>query len=662
MIMKKIRKLTALLLAFSAMFTFVGTACLDSMLYNSESESSTQDAPSSEESITSEESSSEEPEEPKVLWSEWELITEPTCDTDGKKMHYDTENPTVTETAAIPARGHDYSGENNTCVRCGQAIKIPALADGQKFVRAETCTHTDTEIYEGQCDCVFQGRGEDYSRLQLSEGCYVVETVTTSEVTNTLWLSFSVTGAGQYMLYSIDNNNQVTAARYDASAHYITPVAYNATVKDGNFYSYVNCSEQYFNAEWRATYCLKAPAGTSVKICFVKVAEAAWTRKSVVVPTYPTEIKGQKAPDAPANTKSVEVDYDSEYYYSDPAFGGDGYYHLQGTDEIIFAAIDSTPSRLLLNGKFTSIHYEGSALNLQDGFTADGDYRIRSYVPFIMNCADDNDIFNTELAPDLTKNCYQNYCNADGMYPVNKELFKFLNLYVQSTKPIDEAITVEDWKNKEDWLWLSACYTYKALESGTEENPLSLVLGDNAVNIPLYDYVYCNLKADGVYTLKCDTENVVLRLGDNLAAKAPFEIAVETSVASPIEFTITMLNGQAATANVTVSKTVGVGNGLGENEAAPFAIEQLGDVTLKTVTVCGANDSISYYAYYAYTATRSGTITLTVTNGTATSIILGDKYTTNGTASIEVAAGDTVIIYVSNATEATVTATLAYSA
>ena len=667
------KKITTLLLAFIATLSLAITACnkdsktsessslptsLEESITSSEESSSVkEEGDSSSEENTSDDTSTEG-DEPEIMWSEWEALKEPTCTEEGEKTRFDMTNPSVTENAPIAARGHDFSGENNTCIRCGEAIAIPPLDEGQTFTAVEPCIHNDEQIYEGLCDCVYQGRGEEYSRLELTEGCYTVETVSNGEVTNAIWLSFSVQSAGQYMLYSVDNNDQVTAARYDASAAFVSPTPHKATVENGNFYSFVSCSEKYFNAEWRATFCLKAAAGTAVKICFVKVGPPVWERKNVYTMVYPQEIKGQKAPEAPANTKAVEVDYDSKYY-----LGDDGYYHLQGTNELIYAAIDNTPTRLLLTGKFTTIHYEGSALNLQDGFTAEGDYNVRNYVPFIMNCADDNDIFNEELAPDLTKNCYQNYCNSDGMYPVNEELFKFLNLYVQNSKPIDSEITIDDWKNQEDWLWLSACYVYKEIVAGTEENPLSLEMGENTVNIPLFDYLYCNLKAEGIYTLKCDASNVKISIGKNVTLNAPFEVTVETSVAAPIEFTLSTADGKAASATVTVAQAMGVGNGLGNEETAPqpFTVENLGELTLTTVTVYCLNDSVSYYAYYAYTATEEGTLCLTISEETTASVMLGDNYVTEGSAQIDVKAGDTVLVYISGAeAPASVTVEISY--
>ena len=180
--MKMMKKLTALLIALTATLSFATTAACGG------------NKPSSEES------SSETPST-NTAWGEWEAVTQPSCTTAGSKIRFSLEDETISETAPIPARGHDYSGENTTCIRCAQQPVIPSLDANQQFPLVETCTHTDLEIYEDQCDCAYKGRGEEYSRLQLSEGCYTVETVSNGEVTNAIWLSFSVKEAGQYMLY-----------------------------------------------------------------------------------------------------------------------------------------------------------------------------------------------------------------------------------------------------------------------------------------------------------------------------------------------------------------------------------------------------------------------------------------------------------------------------
>ncbi len=512
-------------------------------------ENSTESSVESSAASSSENSSSEPLPTPK--WSEWEAVSQPTCTEDGEKTRYNLDDPTEVETALIAARGHDYSEDNGTCSVCGDQAVIPALDATQAFPLVDPCIHTDEQIYEGLCDCAYRGRGEEYSRLELTEGCYTVETIKNLEVNNAIWLSFSVKEAGQYMLYSVDNNNQATATRHDASMAYVAPVGYAARVdENGDFYSYVSCTEKYFNQEWRATFCIKAKAGTLVKICFVKIGEPVWEPKNVSTYVYPTEINGQKAPEGGATNKKTEVPYDSKYYYSDPATGGDGYYHLE-TGEIIYAAINSPSERLLLNGSFSLIHYEGSALILPNGITADGDYNILNYVPFIMNCLYDDDIFAADeegnYLTDPTKNCYQNYCNSDGLYPVNAELFFFLNLYVQKNKPIDTEITDEDWHNQEDWLWLSACYFYAPLNEGIESNPLPLTVGEYQITLPASDFYYCKIEEVGTYKITCSDSEVFI--GENLDMG---EATVVVTANSPLVFTFASMDSKTVT--VTVEK------------------------------------------------------------------------------------------------------------
>lgn len=483
-------------------------------------------------------------------WSEWEAKSQPTCTEEGEKTRYDVNNPTVTQSAPIAARGHDYSQDNGTCVVCGEQAVIPALDENQSFPLVEPCIHTDEQIYEGLCNCVYKGRGEEYSRVELTEGCYTVETIKNDNVTNSIWLSFSVKEAGQYMLYSVDNNNAATAARYDASMAFVSPVGEPARVdENGDFYSYINCGEQYFNSEWRATFRINAKAGTQVKICFVRIDDPVWAPKAVYTYVFPTQINGQKAPEGGAANKKTEVPYDSKYYYSDPATGGDGYYHL-ASGELIYAAISSSPERLLLNGSFTAIHYEGSALNLSDGLNADGNYNILNYVPFIMNCLYDNDIFAKDEKDnyliDPAKNCYQNYCNSDGLYPVTAELFNFLNLYVQKNKPIDDEINDEDWVNQADWLWLSACYYYAPITEGTQENPLSLTVGEYQIALPAADYFYCTIKEAGTYKITCSDSEVFI--GEDLATGEATLVVTD----APLVFTFASTDSKTVT--ITVEK------------------------------------------------------------------------------------------------------------
>lgn len=570
--MQKIKKITVLCLSLLAAFSFAAAGCNSGTETSSVSESPANSQNSSTEKTSNEnesssedsdDSSSSEPPEQVgpdgCVWGDWTLLegADATCVDEGTKIRHCIYDYTHTQTEQFAARGHEYSKDNGYCVRCDEEATIPALDPTQEFTLIDTCTHTDEEIAGGECDCTYKGRGEAYNRLELAEGCYTVEI----GATNDIWLSFSVQEAGQYMLYSVDGTI-AKASRHDASASFIpmngdTYIGFDARETDGNFYSYVSCSEKYFNSQWRATYRIRGVAGTHVKICFARIDGAAWEPVNQYENMYATQINGVKAPDAGSNMKKVDVAYDSEYFYSDPKNGGDGYYHL-GTKEspgaIIYAAISSVPDRLLLNGKFTEIHREGSALNLNDGLTAEGNYRIRNYVSFIMNCADDDDIFKIDentgaYATDPNKNCYENYCNSDGLYPVNQELFDFLNLYVKHSKPIDNTITIKQWRDQEDWLWLSACYYYQEITVGTEENPLVLYEGEQTLSLPAEDFFYCVLQEAGTYKLTCSDGEVFITV--NAGDYAAGETTV-TVTDSPIPIAFASMDAKAVT--VTIEK------------------------------------------------------------------------------------------------------------
>ena len=100
--MKTMKKLTALLLALTAILSFATTAACGGNKPSSNESSSSENVggdPSIDESYV--------PEPPETNWSEWELVTEPTCTTDGSKIRFDVSDETVSQTARIPARGHD---------------------------------------------------------------------------------------------------------------------------------------------------------------------------------------------------------------------------------------------------------------------------------------------------------------------------------------------------------------------------------------------------------------------------------------------------------------------------------------------------------------------------------------------------------------------------
>ena len=164
-----------------------------------------------------------------------------------------------------------------------------------------------------------------------------------------------------------------------------------------------------------------------------------------------------------------------------------------------------------------------------------------------MNCLYDDNIFaedeNGNLLSDPTKNCYQNYCNSDGLYPVTAELYHFLNLYVQKNKPIDSAVTVEAWKNHEDWLWLSACYFYTTIEEGTKANPLLLTVGEYQLTLPAMDDFYCTIKEEGTYKITCSDSDV--SIGADMK-----ETTVVVTAGSPVVFAFASMDSKTVTVTV----------------------------------------------------------------------------------------------------------------
>ncbi len=609
------------------------------------------------------------------IWNDWVCIDEPSCTEEGLKKRTKIADGTE-ETASIAARGHEYSEETALCIRCSQAAVIPELIDPE-FPLVDLCTHTDEAIYEGLCDCTYKGRGEEYSRVELTEGCYLLEIPSTQE----LWLSFSVQEAGQYVLYSVDSEVSVSVTRHAANFGYVNPNGTDAIKVDKDFYSYANdCREGYYNSEWRATYRLRAVVGTMVKVCFTKVDGPAWEPKSVRTKVYPQQINGVKASEGKEGEALVEVPYNADYFYSDPAEGGDGYYHLgtkQNPGKIIYAAIDHTASRLLGSDKFTTVlNNIGTALNLSNGFTADGDNNILVYVPFIMNWLDEDAAAMDNPKVNPNRNCYQNFCNKDGLYPVNQELFKFLNLYVRSNKPADSNVTNEDWlaeKNKslastDNELWLSACYYYASLEKGTEDTPLEIAPDvDTEINVKAYENFYCTLEGNGIYTIKGGEntpDSLYIGIGENF-----FKLKDGIVVSAPADFYIFDENAQAVTVTIKATLTEGTNNGQGNDVATPIVITQT-EITLSPIAIYNADGTVSYYAYYAYTPTVAGTLTLTLSEETDAYITLGGQVVAEDATSVsvtvvdtdtplsgEIKLGEPVIIYISaeQATEVTVT-------
>ncbi len=481
---------------------------------------------------------------------------------------------TPTNDCTDEKKGHEYSEKDGKCTRCGKEAVIPQLPADQYFDLVIPCEHNMSNCP----DCDYTGSGEKENRVQLTEGCYTVKMRSNGE----LWLSFSVSQAGQYVLYSVDGAKTVKATRFNANDAYIPDEGIAAVVKgegetDGNFFSYVNCGENYYNAAWRATYRLRGAIDEEIKVCFVRIGEPVWQPKRVSVTMHAEQINGVKAEDMPDDMQLLDVPYDSQYFYYAKENGGDGYYHLGTEDavgEIIYAAIDKKAARLFHDNKFTAIlKNANTALNLYAGTDEDENYVIRNYTPFIMNWIDENATWNTDRVDpdnpnssgeplgDPTKNCYQNFCNDDGVYPVTQELFEFLTLYLQNNSPADDTITSEIWQTHPDYLWLSACYYYQKIDVGTADNPKAFNVGTNDISVAARKFLYGTFAEEGRYILTVSDVNVKLIVNDQTyipTADTPVRIVLDNNFATPTKFRMTHVNGEALTSSIHVEKVAAV--------------------------------------------------------------------------------------------------------
>lgn len=446
------------------------------------------------------------------------------------------------------------------------------------------------------------GTGGEYDRFECAEG-YCELTLPKANVE--YFFSFSVSQSGRYALYSTEKARNVTVTRYAASSAYITKPGEPALELDGYvFYSLVNCSDAEFGPEWRATFGIKATANNkTVKVRFVRVADPVNVPKSYVTDILPTEIKG--VADTPVSRIPVDVPWASSYFFDANAtlqvtpFGGGtpvevkGFYRM-GTPEkpgdIIYAAVDA-PSRLF-DTTFSGAQDNGNALTLYVGLMPNNfDYQLHSYIDFITNDS------GGETAEDPLKACYANAANEDGLYPVNQELYTFLNAYVKVHPPfLDDDVVVSDSN-----LWLAACFYYKQAALGTVYNPYSLTEnGENKLTLPTETWKYAIVKwvstseydKSGYFTLSCDTEGVVLKIFDNenLTFYAPFSVTVETDSTKGRTLYVGTLE-DVGEFTISVQKTEG-------SLANPYVLTELGEQELTVNTVYLLDGTVAYKAEY----------------------------------------------------------------
>ncbi|MBQ7924017.1 MAG: hypothetical protein IJ329_01775 [Clostridia bacterium] len=354
--------------------------------------------------------------------------------------------------------------------------------------------------------------GSEFNRYQGVEGYYEISL----QAGKTRYYSFSVSQAGQYALTTLEEKTGLTIERCDASEHYISPNTYPATVQeDGTLYSYVHCSTTHFNEYWRATYKISSTVDGIVKIRFERVGDPLREPEQIITSVTAQEIVGKaqnysseyavtETPWLISESPSYFYDEDYEMTFTDLETGEEktakGFYRYgnknDNTAPVIWVKLTDTPTRLFESATFATIQYEGNNLSLQTGIADNGDYLINNYVDFIMNNGADmyypvDENGNTAKDPvpvegDDKMLCYMNVTNSDGMYPVNQELFTFLNYYVSIKPPIfEEGVTVD----KSNY-WLAPCYYYELQVQGSEGYPLILADGENTVSATTTNVYY----------------------------------------------------------------------------------------------------------------------------------------------------------------------------
>lgn len=615
--MKKLKKIATFLLSLSLIssFAFSAVACeKDPVTSSSPTESSTPETPDDggddgnddgkddggDEIVQPTlETTVEDVNDPEHVWTTWEAVQQPSCLVNGVKQRVCQNDPSHIHQDYIAARGHDYTVNNGFC-SCGAGPVFPK--------------DDPSPVYVNPADSTFgiTGAGTEYNRYELTEGYVEIEC---QGENYPVWLSFSTIEPGQYALYSIGGSRDTQLKRYDASAQYIPTtkdgvfgtgndfdyyIGFEATLlDDGNHYSTVNCPSNVWSTDWRATYSVVGTKGELLTLRFVKIDEPAWTPGYVKDKVVAQQINGV-APNGEAGTKATVVPYETDYFYDEET----GYYRMGTKDNpgaTIFVAITSIPPRMLLDKSFTQIQYEGDNLSLPFGTTADGDYLLKDYCPFIMN----------DTAYGGTENSYQNYVNSDGMYPVNQELYTFLNLYVNKNKPMD--IPDDIWENKRENAWLAPCYYYANLTPGTSAFPIETGVGTISGTTFAADMLYYNVKhspLDGQMAAYCtltwtDPDLVIIaQSSENVRYTEPGKIVFETNPNIGFGIIVADKNGAARDFEFTIE------DGYVGSQTNPIVWTELGEKTIETVQILSSAD-ISNVCMYEWTATADGRLSVT---------------------------------------------------
>ncbi len=468
-------------------------------------------------------------------------------------------------------------------------------------------------------------------RYACSEGYYEVDLPANTE----LFYEFSVSQTGTYALYTLSEVEGVSITQYDASIQYI-PIdpdgnfigneAVEVPVGNGSFsgalYSRINCPQIYYSDNWRATYGIISETAQTIKFRFVRIGDELHVPQNIVTTVRAEELKGKFYLDPNVETPVADiapVPFSVDYFYDEdyeiqvtPFNGGDpvtvkGFYRIgtkQNPGDVIYAMLTQIPARMF-DTTFVDLLSNGTSLYIQTGTAENGDYLINDYMEFLMN------------NENTTKACYQNAVNGKGLYPVNQELFEFLNFYVDARGCA--GMSEAEQNAYPDAMWLAPCYFYGDMSNGSEQYPYALQYGNNQITLKKQSYVFYNVRwvketnastgtdiNQGFVTLSCDNPNVVLKLVNDDTHKnyvAPFDVSVETDILSGATVMLLYTGDEAEVEiNVHVSETTG-------SDTNPIAIND-SQVILPAKQHILMDGTVQYFAVYEKRFDEAGVVSI----------------------------------------------------
>ncbi len=300
------------------------------------------------------------------------------------------------------------------------------------------------------------GNGTEYDRYQAVEGTYKINV---TEEDQKQYIAFFPSKTGTWAIESSGGTAIINpkVSFYNASAEYLgNPVESNddKSETDKNFYYEFEVKPKFYygvidendsavvNPEYRDTFMVQIDDSTissypvTFDITFKFVSDYYTPDKEYTRHDVQTTETLSKFPDRPSDVEFKTVPYAATPVYNET----DGFYHIGSEDgEVIMVRITQVATRLF-DTSFTLVNANRNCLLLQT--VEDGEIVLYDY-------------------SDLIINVYPQYCNDDGVYPVNQELYKFLNMYiVENLNDVNIPASTPTEKK-----WLAPCYYYKQAET-----------------------------------------------------------------------------------------------------------------------------------------------------------------------------------------------------